>query len=1061
MSARTALCGVCALAVAVGVCATSEGRPPALDTILPLGLGDAADQTPAVMADVLRTARDKSGIRRYVFHGPGHFVRQFGALDVDGYRRFGRRIRAIKDLVAPDGIEVGYVMGPTVNVGVNHPWRKFMYADGSERAFTACPGDERFRQAFAAQCAAVAEECRPFLYMIEDDFRYFSCGCFCDEHVRRFSGLIGRGWTRETLSVALKDPKENELRARWQAFQVKDLADLASAASAAIGRASPESRIGLSAPGGLAEDATAAIARALAGPRKPFVRWWGAVYGYDRPLDVSDILFSARWAKENVSDGIECVYEADPCPRLPFYASGARMTGLCSTVLAMGYDDLWYWGAGSEVKSIAACPTYLYEYRRNSKRFAAIRAAAREGRMVGVSVGYDPRLRTRTFCGLSTPDRRIDCPAAARLLNRMGIPFTTRNGAVVFWSGAQAFDEMSDEEIRRLLAGRVFLDGAAAEALSERGFSDLTGVRATATKTVDFTGECVVSTGELIVSTFHQNYGLDSSRVADLALAGAEETSFYYNTATNRRVRSSMTRFRNRAGGRVAVLAAHLAGCQSPNVYNPVKREMIVEALEWLGGEEALPVRVRDAANVMVVAREDASGRRLLVHALNMSCDPCGSVSFAFSPAWRNGSVEILDASNWTPAEVTWKGACMAVTSPEPLQVYGTLVFRVTRATDEAAAVQEERTLPAWRPGELELHFISTGVGENAFYRFPDGTTWVNDCGDYVSDPLEVAPVPSDRRLGGEWVARYLRRIGVGPKIDYLTISHAHTDHAGDPGQRTIRAADGRRVCGAALLMEHFDFAVFSDCDWPATNVYRLADGSYWMMRKAADVAARTKGLKIVPCRVGACDQFGLRHDPEGRYAGQFHVRNLCSNARAWTGKDEEVRDFGAGEDKIGPNPLSMGFRIDYGAFSFYTGGDVSGRLKGEDYEAFVAQACGPVSVAKTNHHSSPDAMGSATVRALRPKAWVSAVWHKLDITDTVMNRMLSGELYPGPRRYFPTAVAQTSRALTRNCAWWKDVARPGHVVVKVAPGGASWRVYVLDCTDERMRVVENWSVCE
>ena len=223
MSARTALCGVCALAVAVGVCATSEGRPPALDTILPLGLGDAADQTPAVMADVLRTARDKSGIRRYVFHGPGHFVRQFGALDVDGYRRFGRRIRAIKDLVAPDGIEVGYVMGPTVNVGVNHPWRKFTYADGSERAFTVCPGDERFRQAFAAQCAAVAEECRPFLYMIEDDFRYFSCGCFCDEHVRRFSGLIGRGWTRETLSVALKDPKENELRARWQAFQVKEL----------------------------------------------------------------------------------------------------------------------------------------------------------------------------------------------------------------------------------------------------------------------------------------------------------------------------------------------------------------------------------------------------------------------------------------------------------------------------------------------------------------------------------------------------------------------------------------------------------------------------------------------------------------------------------------------------------------------------------------------------------------------------------------------------------------------------------------------------------------------
>ena len=31
-------------------------------------------------------------------------------------------------------------------------------------------------------------------------------------------------------------------------------------------------------------------------------------------------------------------------------------------------------------------------------------------------------------------------------------------------------------------------------------------------------------------------------------------------------------------------------------------------------------------------------------------------------------------------------------------------------------------TLPPWKPGELELHFIYTGCGENCFYRLPDGT---------------------------------------------------------------------------------------------------------------------------------------------------------------------------------------------------------------------------------------------------------------------------------------------------------------------------------------------------
>ena len=28
-----------------------------------------------------------------------------------------------------------------------------------------------------------------------------------------------------------------------------------------------------------------------------------------------------------------------------------------------------------------------------------------------------------------------------------------------------------------------------------------------------------------------------------------------------------------------------------------------------------------------------------------------------------------------------------------------------------------------WRPGELDIHFIHTGVGEQTFFIFPDGTT--------------------------------------------------------------------------------------------------------------------------------------------------------------------------------------------------------------------------------------------------------------------------------------------------------------------------------------------------
>ncbi|MBQ1336712.1 MAG: hypothetical protein IIY32_00195, partial [Thermoguttaceae bacterium] len=35
-----------------------------------------------------------------------------------------------------------------------------------------------------------------------------------------------------------------------------------------------------------------------------------------------------------------------------------------------------------------------------------------------------------------------------------------------------------------------------------------------------------------------------------------------------------------------------------------------------------------------------------------------------------------------------------------------------------------------WQEGELDLHIIHTGAGDNAFHVFPDGTTVLLDAGD-------------------------------------------------------------------------------------------------------------------------------------------------------------------------------------------------------------------------------------------------------------------------------------------------------------------------------------------
>ena len=44
--------------------------------------------------------------------------------------------------------------------------------------------------------------------------------------------------------------------------------------------------------------------------------------------------------------------------------------------------------------------------------------------------------------------------------------------------------------------------------------------------------------------------------------------------------------------------------------------------------------------------------------------------------------------------------------------------------------------MPSWEPGYLDLHHINTGVGDAAFYVFPDGTTLLFDAGENMQQQL-------------------------------------------------------------------------------------------------------------------------------------------------------------------------------------------------------------------------------------------------------------------------------------------------------------------------------------
>ena len=363
---------------------------------------------------------------------------------------------------------------------------------------------------------------------------------------------------------------------------------------------------------------------------------------------------------------------------------------------------------------------------------------------------------------------------------------------------------------------------------------------------------------------------------------------------------------------------------------------------------------------------------------------------------------------------------------------------------------QSGEALPPWQPGNLDIHFLNTGRGDAALLILPDGTTLQFDAGDGgwpVGSPRGVAPRPDASRPAGAWIARYAKRVLSHfrePALDYALLSHLHGDHMG----------------GFPELANQLPIAKMLDRGWPDYDFpFDVSGASETHGYLAFARATPSRMERFVP---GRNDQIELLRAP-GDYP-DFEVRNIAANGEVWTGVGQATRSrFPEGwqslpeQDRPNENQSSLGIRISYGKFDFYTGGDIPGIARPgypewQDIETPVAKAVGAVEVAANNHHGNRDSTNAFFVSALRPRLWILQVWSSDHPGHDVLDRMFSTRLYPGERDVLATNMSQAN----------KDVIGPlldrllssqGHIVVRVDPGGATYRAMILEDADESMRV--------
>lgn len=379
------------------------------------------------------------------------------------------------------------------------------------------------------------------------------------------------------------------------------------------------------------------------------------------------------------------------------------------------------------------------------------------------------------------------------------------------------------------------------------------------------------------------------------------------------------------------------------------------------------------------------------------------------------------------------------------------------------------QTFEAWKKGYLDIHFITTGRGDCAFMIMPDGTTMLIDAGELnPADPrtqsARTAPLqPDNSQPAYAWVADYIKGVNPSAWIDYAMITHFHDDHFGGMYKGAKAAAEGKYyLTGITGVGDNIPIKKIVDRGYPDYNYpvdlkkrikQQADDGELQQLGNYInflEYQTSHKGMKAERFKTGSKDQFVMVRDAAAYPA--FHIRNIMSNGFIWNGTGENVFNHFANTGGVLPdeNNAGCGIRAQYGNFSIFFAADIQGVVNyGEpacnDMESAVAPIVGQVDVATMSHHGNRNALNVNYIQTLRPRVWIQQGWSSDHPGHEVLIRLTSRATNPYPHDMFATNMLEANKLVIGPALENAYKSTSGHIVIRVAPGGESYNIFVLD----------------
>lgn len=390
------------------------------------------------------------------------------------------------------------------------------------------------------------------------------------------------------------------------------------------------------------------------------------------------------------------------------------------------------------------------------------------------------------------------------------------------------------------------------------------------------------------------------------------------------------------------------------------------------------------------------------------------------------------------------------------------------RRVSLARQVPDERrdrvgqSIVPWSPGTLDIHQISTGRGNAALTVMPDGTTLLVDAGSASTAFADARP--NSTRSPAGWIAYYIDHVlpaSVARRLDYALVTHFHPDHMGQIAADSLSSKHGDyRLSGITEVAELMPIRKIVDRGWPDYSYPApLTNPMVRNYRRFLEQRTANGSLVAERIRVGRADQLTPVVNP-GAYPG-FEIRNVAANGEVWTGRGTTtVKRFPTSaerdEDIPWENICSIGIRIRYGRFDYFTGGDMygipdPGMPAWANIESPVAEAIGPTDVHVVNMHGSISVESPSFLMTLRSRVLIVPSWAATHPSQDVMKRMMAPKAYPGPRDVFATTLREPTRVSIGVRA--DQLKGIGHIVVRVARGGATYSVVVVDDSTDALTV--------